>query len=173
MKNSREIAKYQSLKHEFLPVFDENSKVLILGTFPSVKSREEQFFYGHKQNRFWKVLAQIVGEDVPQSIEEKKAMLLRNNIAIWDVISSCDIIGSSDSSIKNVVPSDLSIIFDNAEIRQVFANGTTAKKLYDKYQLPIYQKEILLLPSTSPANAAFSLDKLIKKWTDIAAFLNL
>ena len=109
--------------HEFEPVFDQNSKVLILGTFPSVKSRENQFYYGHPQNRFWKVIARLTKEQVPITIEEKKALLLRHGIAIWDVISSCEIKGSSDSSIRNVVPADLNRILDHCDIRRIYANG--------------------------------------------------
>lgn len=120
-------SEYTHIKHEFEPVFDKNSKILVLGTLPSVKSRENNFYYGHPQNRFWKLIAALCDEDiVPQTIEEKKQMLLRNHIAVWDVISECDIIGSSDSSIKNVVPVDLSVILDNADIDRIYANGGKA-----------------------------------------------
>ena len=128
-------SEYTHIKHEFEPVFDKNSKILVLGTLPSVKSRENNFYYGHPQNRFWKLIAALCDEDiVPQTIEEKKQMLLRNHIAVWDVISECDIIGSSDSSIKNVVPVDLSVILDNADIDRIYANGGKAYELYMKYQ---------------------------------------
>ena len=151
--------------HEFPPVYDENSEILILGSFPSVKSREMQFFYGHPQNRFWKVLAQVLNETVPQTIPEKKEMLLRHHIALWDVIASCDIAGSSDSSIKDVIPANLGIIVEASQIRKVYTNGKTAGKLYRKYQ----DKELNLpmeeLPSTSPANAAYSLEKLTEIWS--------
>lgn len=153
--------------HEFEPVFDQNSRVLILGTFPSVKSRENQFYYGHPQNRFWKVMARLTEEAVPQTIEEKKRLLLNHGIAIWDVISSCEIKGSSDSSIRNVVPADLSIILDACDIRRIYANGGTAKKLYDKYSKVKTGREIIGLPSTSPANAAYSLDRLMESWGEI------
>ena len=146
--------------HNIPPVFDENSKILILGSFPSVKSRETEFFYGHPQNRFWKVLSAITNENVPQTIEEKRNFLLRNNIAVWDVIQSCDIHGSSDSSIKNVIPNDISKITSTADIKQIYTNGTTAHKLYLKY----IGKDAIKLPSTSPANAAYSLERLIKEW---------
>ena len=162
---------YENIHHEFEPVFDENSRVLILGTFPSVKSREQNFYYGHPQNRFWKVLAGLTGEDVPETIEEKKIFLLRNHIAIWDVIASCDITGSSDSSIKNVVPVDLRRILEHSNIQQIFANGSTAKKLYEKYQKPVTGREIVGLPSTSPANAAFQLERLLEEWSVIRDFL--
>ena len=126
-------SEYTHIKHEFEPVFDKNSKILVLGTIPSVKSRENNFYYGHPQNRFWKLIAALCDEDiVPQTIEEKKQMLLRNHIAVWDVISECDIIGSSDSSIKNVVPVDLSVILENADIYRIYANGGKAYELYMK-----------------------------------------
>ena len=154
--------------HEFAPVYDEHSRILILGTFPSVKSREQHFYYGHPQNRFWKVLASLTRwPQIPQTIEEKKQMLLQNGIAIWDVIQSCDIAGSSDSSIKNVVPSDIGSILKNSGIKRIYANGNMAKKLYEKYILPETGVPIIGLPSTSPANAAYSLERLKKSWQQI------
>ncbi len=156
--------KYQHLVHTFEPVYDCNSKILILGSFPSVKSREVNFFYGHPQNRFWKVTSSIFECRPPNTIEEKKAFLLNNNIALWDTIHSCDIIGSSDSSIKNVVPSDINIILNSADIKAVFANGAASHKLYMKFCYPLTNREAVKLPSTSPANAAFSLEKLIAIW---------
>lgn len=155
---------YTHVKHEFEPVFDEESRILILGTLPSVKSREQQFYYGHKQNRFWKVLAAICGDPVPEETDEKKEFLLKNHIAVWDVIAECDIIGSSDSSIKNVVPADLNRILAQTEIRTIYANGATAYRLYMKYSYGLTGREIVKLPSTSPANAAFSLERLIREW---------
>ena len=137
--------------HEFPPVYDENSEILILGSFPSVKSREMQFFYGHPQNRFWKVLAQVLNETVPQTIPEKKEMLLRHHIALWDVIASCDIAGSSDSSIRNVVPNDLAYIIGRSRITRIYANGAKSKQLYDKYLAKQLGIEAVQLPSTSPA----------------------
>lgn len=151
-------------KHEFEPVFNQDSKVLILGTFPSVKSRENQFYYGHPQNRFWKVMACLTQSEVPKTIAEKKALLLNNRIAIWDVIASCEIKGSSDSSIRNVVPADLNRIISQCEIQQIYANGATAKKLYEKYSKARIGRDIIGLPSTSPANAAYSLDRLMESW---------
>lgn len=162
---------YENIHHEFEPIFDKNSRILILGTFPSVKSREQNFYYGHPQNRFWRVLAGLTHESVPETIEEKKEFLLRNHIAVWDVIASCDITGSSDSSIKNVVPVDLDRILKQCRIQQIFANGGTAKKLYEKYQKPLTGREIIGLPSTSPANAAFRLERLIQEWSVIQSFL--
>lgn len=163
------MAEAQRQTHEFEPVYDEHSEVLILGTFPSVKSRENQFYYGHPQNRFWKVIAALAESEVPQTIEEKKKLLLENRIAIWDVISQCDIAGSSDSSIKNVVPADIGRVLKNSNIKKIYANGNTAKKLYDKYVLPKVHIEIEGLPSTSPANAGYSLERLLESWKVIKA----
>ena len=158
---------YEHIVHSFEPVYDRASEILILGTLPSVKSRENIFYYWLKQNRFWKVLATLLQEPVPHTIEEKKAMLLAHRIALWDVIQSCDIKGSSDSSIKNVTPTDLKQILDHCQIRQIYANGNKAGALYKKYQQPLTERDILVLPSTSPANAAWSLDRLYEKWSEI------
>lgn len=155
------------IQHPIEPVFDKESNILILGSFPSVKSREEGFFYGHPQNRFWKVLAEIWKEPVPVSIDEKKFFLLRNHIAVWDVIKSCDIEGSSDSSIKNVVANDIDVIISEANIKQIYVNGKKAQQLYQKYIYPMLQKEAICLPSTSPANAAWSLERLVQEWRKI------
>ena len=159
--------KHTHVEHTFEPIFDKHSQILILGTFPSVKSRENQFYYGHPQNRFWKVIAQVTGEAVPGSVEEKKALLLRNRIAIWDVIHSCKIIGSSDSSIQDVVVNDFSKILETAEIDRIYANGTKAYELYRKYAMEKTGREIIKLPSTSPANAASNLEKLCEVWKQI------
>lgn len=156
------------LQHPIEPVYDKNSKILILGSFPSVKSREEGFFYGHPQNRFWKVLAEVFKKDVPTTIEEKKLLLIENNIAVWDVIKSCDIEGSSDSSIKNVVANDLSVILETADIKQIYVNGKKAEQMYKKYILPQTRRDAICLPSTSPANAAWSLEKLVAQWGKIS-----
>lgn len=152
------------MQHSFDPIYDTNSKVLILGTFPSVKSREQNFYYGHPQNRFWKVIASLTHSTLPTTIEEKKAMLLQHGIALWDVIQSCEITGSSDSSIKNVVPMDFSKMLEQSAITRIYANGTTAAKLYQKYCEGTTGIPIITLPSTSPANATFSLEKLIEAW---------
>ncbi len=152
------------MQHTINPVYDEKSKILILGSFPSVKSRETGFFYGHPQNRFWKVLASIYQESVPKTIEEKKAFLLQNHVAVWDVIHSCDISGSSDSSIKNVVANDLRVILEHTEIEHIFVNGRKAYELYNQYIFPKINKKAVCLPSTSPANAAWGLDRLIAAW---------
>lgn len=153
--------------HNIPPVFDADSKILILGSFPSVKSREQQFFYGHPQNRFWRVLAAVTGCKVPLNTEEKRKFLVENKIAVWDVIGQCDITGSSDSSIKNVVPNDISVILNTAQIKQVFTNGAAAHRLYEKY----IGRDAVKLPSTSPANAAFSLERLINEWSVIKPYI--
>lgn len=153
-----------SVKHEIEPVYDKYSRILILGSFPSVKSREGHFFYHHPQNRFWKVLAGVMGKSVPATIDEKTAFLKESRIAVWDVIASCDIHGSSDSSIRNVEPNDLNIILETAKIRHIFANGATAHKLYEKYCRPVTGRPCTKLPSTSPANAAFTMEKLLEYW---------
>ena len=166
------------LRHPFPPLYDRDSRILILGSFPSPKSREAMFFYGHPQNRFWKVMAQLlrwqgtdVGFTVPSSVEEKRAMLLENHIALWDTIASCDITGASDQSITNVTPNDLSIIFKNAEIRAVFCNGAASHRLYMKYIFPANGREAVKLPSTSPANAAWSVERLVSAWSCILDYL--
>ncbi|WP_294464532.1 DNA-deoxyinosine glycosylase [uncultured Anaerofustis sp.] len=152
--------------HNIKPVYDKNSKILILGSFPSVKSRETQFFYGHPQNRFWKVISSITNTKLPGTIEDKRKMLINNNIAVWDVIASCDIEGSSDSSIKNVIPNDLSAILKETNIKTIFLNGGTAYNLFKKYNKDL-NMNIIKLPSTSPANARYSLEMLINDWNII------
>ena len=163
-------------EHSIGPFFDEKSKILILGSFPSVKSREENFYYANKQNRFWKVLAQIFEDKVPESEQEKKKFLTDHRIALWDVIASCEILGSSDASIKNVTPSDISLTLEKAPIDKLVLNGRKAAQLFYRNQgreLPIrnYKGQVVdiyELPSTSPANAAFSLDKLLAHWSIIS-----
>lgn len=154
--------------HNIPPLYDETSKVLILGSFPSVKSREGQFFYHHPQNRYWKVMAAVLGCPVPETIEEKKKMILSNHIAMWDVIASCEITGSSDSSIKNVVPNDIGRLLAETAIEKIYTNGGTAHKNYQKYIKNQIGIEDIQLPSTSPANAAWSLEKLIAVWEQTA-----
>ena len=158
------MAEYNHISHTFSPVYDSTSKILILGSFPSVKSREQGFYYGHPRNRFWKVLSAVCGCVEPISIEGKKAMLINNQIAIWDVIDSCDIKGSSDSSIKNVIPADIKGLVEKTEIQKIYANGKTAERLYRKHIQPLTGMDIIPLPSTSPANAASSLGSLIEYW---------
>ena len=152
------------IQHPIPPFYDKDSKILILGSFPSVKSREQLFFYGHPQNRFWKVAAAVFEQDVPQSIAEKKGFLKRNNIAMWDVIGACEIEGSADSTIKDVVPNDLLRILDTADIRAIFVNGKTAEKYYNRYTKEATGRPAICLPSTSPANAAWTMEKLIAAW---------
>lgn len=154
----------ERIVHPIKPLFSSESKVLILGSFPSVKSRENQFFYGHPQNRFWRVIASLFNAEVPKTIEEKKQLILSNDLALWDVIHSCTITGSSDSSIKEVVANDISVILQNSKVERIFCNGATAHKLYCKYILPQNGIESTKLPSTSPANAMFSVDRLIDEW---------
>ncbi len=150
--------------HPIPPFYDEKSEILILGSFPSVKSRQAQFFYGHPQNQFWRLTATLLGEEAPETIPDKKAFLHRNHLALWDVIHSCDIEGSADSTIKNVVANDLRIILDNAPIKRIFVNGRTSEKYYKKYIEKTIGIQAIYLPSTSPANAAWGLERLKEAW---------
>ena len=161
----------QHIVHPIPPFFDETSKILVLGSFPSVRSRESGFFYGHPQNRFWKVMAALFSEEVPRTVPEKAALLKRHRIAAWDSIFSCDIEGSSDSSITNVVPSDLSEIFRTADIRAVFTNGKKSHEVYARYCLPDTGRPDICLPSTSPANAAWNMERLTEAWSVILEYL--
>jgi hypoxanthine-DNA glycosylase len=154
--------------HNIPPLFDERSEVLILGSFPSVKSREGRFFYHHPQNRFWKVMAAILTAPLPETVEEKRLMLISNRIALWDVIESCEIRGSDDNSIRDAVPNDLRIITGAAPIRRVFTNGGTAHRLYGRFCESMTGLKALRLPSTSPANASYSLEALISRWSVVA-----
>ena len=179
------MAEYHQHTHEFEPVYDSNSRILILGTFPSVKSRAQHFYYGHPQNRFWKVLAAVTQEPVPVTIPEKKHLLLSHQIAVWDVIQSCEIIGSSDSSIRNVVPADIPGLLEQTSVTAVFGNGAIACELFQKYTRPLLLStyagskpeaeslcSIRKLPSTSPANAAWSLERLTDCWRqEIGSYL--
>lgn len=151
---------YRHVEHTFGPVYDSESRILILGSFPSVKSREISFYYGHPQNRFWKLLSLLFNEE----IKDKKTFLLKHHIALFDVIESCDIIGSSDTSIRNVKPNDLSLIINNSKIETVYLNGSKAYELYKKYCADKYDIDAIKLPSTSPANAAYSIEKLYNEW---------
>ena len=155
------------LQHPFPPLYDKNSKILILGSFPSVKSREQNFFYGHPQNRFWKVVATVLEKENPTTIEEKREFLLSSNIALWDVIASCEITGSSDSSIKNVVANDLTEILETANIKKIFVNGKTAEKYYNRYIKDKIGRDAVCLPSTSPANAMWNVESLVEEWKKI------
>lgn len=178
------MADYQHIEHGFEPVFDERSRVLVLGSFPSVLSRENAFFYGNPRNRFWRVIAACTGEPVPpnegepapgsvpprpvtleESIEFKRALLLRHGIALWDVIESCDIKGSSDASIRNVVPARIERVCAVAPIRAVFCNGGAAGRLYARHLRDRVGIDAVVLPSTSPANAAWGLEALVERWS--------
>ena len=150
--------------HNIPPLYDEDSRILVLGSFPSIASREAAFFYGHPQNRYWKVMPTLLGEPLPETVEEKAAMMHKHHIAMWDTIGSCTITGSSDSSITDVVPNDLSVILETARIEAIFTNGAKSTDLYKKYICPVIK-----VPSTSPANAAFSLERLYKDWGDALA----
>lgn len=155
------------LQHPFGPLYGPDSRILILGSFPSVKSREQNFFYGHPQNRFWKVIAALFGQDVPLTIPEKKDLILSHRLALWDSIASCVITGSSDATIRDVKPNDLRIILDSAPIERIYCNGRKSHEMYEKYILPVLGREAACLPSTSPANAQWSLEKLIAAWSVI------
>ena len=152
--------------HNIDPVYDKKSEILILGSFPSVKSRQIRFFYGHPQNRFWKIMAAVYEDEVPESIEDKKSFLLRHRVAVWDVIESCEIKGSSDSSISNVKVNDVNRIIKNSRITRIFVNGRTAEKYYKKYLEKSIGLKAIVLESSSPANARYSLSDLIDDWKE-------
>lgn len=162
---------YTHIVHTFEPVFNKQSRVLVLGSLPSVKSREQGFYYGHAQNRFWKVVAALMQKPLPETTGQKKQLLLESRIAVWDVVQECDIIGSSDASIRNVTPTDLKRILDSCDIRAVFANGAAAARLYEKFQKPLTKRDVITLPSTSPANAAWSLERLLDRWSALLEYL--
>ena len=157
--------------HEFDAFFDKDSRVLILGTIPSPKSREQGFYYGHPQNRFWKVLADVLGEEFPQTVEERKRFLKRNHIALWDVLESCEIKGASDVSIRNARPNDMNEILQAADIRAIFATGAKAAQLYKKLCFPECGVEAVRLPSTSPANCGCSYEKLREAYSQICDYV--
>ena len=154
----------QRILHPFGPLFGPESRILILGSFPSVKSREQNFFYGHPQNRFWKVIAALYDQPVPTTIPEKKELILGHGLALWDSIASCVITGSSDASIREVRANDLRIILDSCPIERIYCNGRKSHEMYNKYILPVLGREAVCLPSTSPANAQWSLEKLTAAW---------
>ena len=160
---------YTHITHPFEALYTSDARIMILGSLPSVKSREQGFFYGHKQNRFWKLIARLYGEPEPayDDIAAKKALILGNHIALYDTIYSCDIIGSSDSSIKNVVPTDLKSILEHSKVERIYCNGSTSGRYYEKYQEAKLQIKAVTLPSTSPANAAWTLDRLAEAWSVI------
>ena len=150
--------------HPVKPIYSSSSEILILGTFPSVKSREECFFYAHPQNRFWRVMASVCNSEVPQTVQEKTSLILDNNFALWDVIHSCEVTGSADSSIRNVVPNDITEILVNSNVNRIYVNGKKAENLYKKYIEKQTGIRAVCLPSTSPANAQWSLERLTEYW---------
>ena len=154
----------QKIQHPIPPTYDETSSILILGSCPSPKSREAGYFYGHPQNRFWRVVAALFEDELPKTVAEKHSFLVSHHIAAWDVIQSCEIAGASDSSITNVVTNDLRPILENADIRNIYVNGKTAYNYYRKYTEKVTGRPAICLPSTSPANAAWSLERLIEAW---------
>lgn len=154
----------QTVFHTIPPLYDSHSRVLLLGSIPSPKSREAGFFYAHPQNRFWRVLAAVLGEEVPQTIEAKRAMCLKHHVALWDTIARCDIAGASDTSIRNAVPNDIGKLVRESEITRIFATGGKSADLYRKLIEPQLHIPITQLPSTSPANAAWSLERLIEAY---------
>lgn len=156
--------KTETVTHNIPPLYDAESRVLLLGSIPSPKSREAGFFYGHPQNRFWRVLAAVLGEDVPQTIAEKRAMCLRHHVALWDTLAQCDIAGASDTSIKNAVPNDIGLLLRGSKIERIFATGGKSAELYRKLIEPVTHLPITQLPSTSPANAAWPLERLIEAY---------
>ena len=153
--------------HQFEPVFDANSKVLLLGSIPSIKSRELGFYYSHPRNRFWQIMSILFEE----KIEDKKTFCLKHNIALWDTIKSCEIHASSDASIKKVIPNDLNVILSVANIKGIFTEGKKAQEIYDKYLYPIYKKKAIYLSSTSPANAKKTLEDLVDEYRQILTYL--
>ncbi len=154
----------EQVTHPFPAVCDSNSRILILGSFPSVKSREINFYYGHPQNRFWKLLEEIFQEKIGTDVTDKKQFLKKKGIALWDVIASCRITGSADSSITDVRCNDIKQLLETTGIKRIYVNGRTAEKLYDKYVLPLTGVNCIYLPSTSPANAATSFNRLLENW---------
>ncbi len=167
MRGVREGREPSRLTHPFPPLYDARSEILILGSFPSQKSREQRFFYGHPQNRFWQVTARVFDAPLPLTVEEKRAFLLSHRVALWDVLASCEIVGSADSSIKNAVANDLSPLLAEAPIRRIYVNGKTAEKYYLRYLRDPLGRDAICLPSTSPANAAFSVERLVACWRQI------
>jgi len=161
----------EKVSHTLQPVFNRESRILMLGSIPSPLSRENGFYYGHPRNRFWQVLAIVFNEMQPITNEEKAAFVLRNHIALWDVLAECEIVGASDSSIKNPIPNDLEFILTKAPIKQIFTTGKKAGELYQKYIYPKTNLPCIVLPSTSPANAAYSVEKLVEHYCVIKKYI--
>ena len=165
-KASKSVAKNSRthVSHEFPAVYDRSSRVLLLGSIPSPKSREVGFYYGHPQNRFWKVLAAVLGEPLPETIPQKKAMLKKHHVALWDVLDSCTIVGASDLSIEDPVVNNIKDLVEKSKVTRIFCTGATAHKLYQKLCAKDVGMDAIKLPSTSPANCAVSLDKLVEAY---------
>lgn len=159
------------VNHPFDPIYNEHSKIIILGTIPSVVSREENFYYGHPQNRFWKLISSLTENPIPQTIEEKKKLLLNEDIAIWDVLKSCNIDQSKDSSILNPIPNDFKDLFHKTSLHAVFTNGKKAEDLYKRLCYKKINLTSTCLPSTSPANASYSFERLLQSWSVILKFI--
>lgn len=155
---------YETVYHNFGPLYAPNSRVLLLGSMPSPKSREQGFFYGHPQNRFWRVLAAVLGQDTPRTIEDKRTLCVYHGIALWDVLASCDIVGASDAAIKNPIANDLRPILNTTQVRAIFTTGGTAWKFYHRLIEPVTGVPAGKLPSTSPANAAWSVERLTEAY---------
>ena len=161
----------EKVTHDFQPIYNEESRILMLGTMPSPKSREIGFYYGHPRNRFWKVVSDVCGENLPETKEEKIDFALRNKIAVWDVLAGCEIKGAEDASIKNPVANDMNIIIKNADIKAIFATGQKAAQLYRRYCQKETGIEIICLPSTSPANCSISYEKLFEAYLEILKYI--
>lgn len=170
-KTMRERDSRMKVFHEFGPFFDENSRVLILGSIPSPKSREQGFYYGHPRNRFWPVMAALLKETVPETVQERKSFLKNHCIALWDVLASCEIKGADDSSIREPVVNDMNLILKNSDVRAVFTTGGKASELYRKLCFPACGAEAFRLPSTSPANCSCSMERLIAEYSIILKYL--
>ena len=161
----------EKVTHDFQPIYNEESRLLMLGTMPSPKSREVGFYYGHPRNRFWKVVSEVCGENLPETKEEKIDFALRNKIAVWDVLAGCEIKGAEDASIKNPVANDMNIIIKSADIKAIFATGQKAAQLYRRYCQKETGIEIICLPSTSPANCSISYEKLFEAYQEILKYI--
>ena len=168
---AEQAAERQTVCHPIAPVWNAGSRVLILGTMPSPKSREQGFYYAHPQNRFWRVMAALLGEPVPQGTQERRNFALRSGIALWDVLASCEICGAADSSIRNPVPNDIAALLAKTDIQAVFTTGAAAFRLYQKMCLPQTHLPAAALPSTSPANCRMSFETLCSAYQIILPFL--
>lgn len=157
----------EKVYHTLLPLYDAHSRVLVLGTMPSPKSREAGFYYAHPQNRFWRVLAAVLDEPFPETTEARREVCLRHGIALWDVLRTCEIEGASDAAIRDPEPNDIAWLLGQTDIRAIFATGAKAAELYQKLIFPRTGVPVRRLPSTSPANAAFTLPRLTEAYRAI------